>query len=149
MRDVRLPEFDKNRRISQQRCLVFDNDKCNYDIILGTNFLQKVGITLDYDKEEMHWYDCTLPLRPKGGLSSSDFDAMEDSFHIQCEDELFGKDWLQCYATRILDAKYENTNVRDVVDGLTHLNSQQKADLLEVLLENQKMFDGTLGVKCT
>jgi hypothetical protein len=45
-----------------------------------------------------------------------------------------------------LDAKYENTNVRDVVDGLTHLNSQQKADLLEVLLENQKMFDGTLGV---
>ena len=36
--------------------------------------------------------------------------------------------------------------MRDVVDGLTHLNSQQKADLLEVLLENQKMFDGTLGV---
>jgi hypothetical protein len=71
---------------------------------------------------------------------------MEDSFHIQCDDELFGEDWLQCYATRILDAKYKNTNVRDVVDGLTHLNAQQKADLLEVLLENQKMSDGTLGV---
>jgi hypothetical protein len=62
MRDVRLPEFDKNRRISQKKCLVFDNDKCNYDIILGTNFLKKVGITLDYDKEEMRWYDCALPL---------------------------------------------------------------------------------------
>jgi hypothetical protein len=44
---------------------------------------------------------------------------MEDAFHIQCDDELFGEDWLQCHATRILDAKYENTNVRDVVDGLT------------------------------
>jgi hypothetical protein len=71
---------------------------------------------------------------------------MEDSFHFQCEDELFGEDWLQCYITRILDTKYENTDVRDVIDGLTHLSAQQKGDLLEILLENQKMFDGTLGV---
>ncbi len=26
MQDIRLPEFDKNRRISQQKVLVFDND---------------------------------------------------------------------------------------------------------------------------
>ena len=113
------------------------------DLDFFEDVLRKVGITLDYDKEEMRWYNCTLPLRPKGGLSSSDFDAMEDSFHFQCDDELFGEDWLQCYAARILDAKYENTNVRDVVDGLTHLSALQNADLLEVLLENQKMFDGT------
>ena len=62
MCDIHLPEFDKHRRISKQKCLVFDNDKCNYDLILGTNFLRKVGITLDYDKEERRWYDCTLPL---------------------------------------------------------------------------------------
>jgi hypothetical protein len=74
------------------------------------------------------------------------FDAREDGFHFQCDDELFGEDWLQCCETCILDAKYENTNVRDVVDGLTHLSTQQKFDLLEVLLENQKMFDDTLGV---
>jgi hypothetical protein len=53
MRDIRLPEFDKNRRVTQQKCLVYD--KCNYDLILGTNFLKKVGITLDYGKEEMRW----------------------------------------------------------------------------------------------
>eukprot|EP00956_Cyclotella_meneghiniana_P036465 scaffold126104_cov52-Cyclotella_meneghiniana.AAC.3 len=47
MRDIRLPEFDKNRRINQHTCLVFDNDSCNYDIILGTNFLAKTGIKLD------------------------------------------------------------------------------------------------------
>ncbi len=33
-----------------------------------------------------------------------------------------------------------------VVKGLTHLNAHQKADLLWVLQENNKMFDGTLGV---
>ena len=30
--------------------------------------------------------------------------------------------------------------------GLTHLNAHQKADLLQVLQENNKMFDGTLAV---
>ena len=38
MRDIRLPEFDKNRRIGQHNALVFDNDNCKYDIILGTDF---------------------------------------------------------------------------------------------------------------
>ena len=32
LRDVRLPEFDKNRSISQQRALIFDNDNCKYEI---------------------------------------------------------------------------------------------------------------------
>ena len=66
MRDIRLPEFDKNRRIDQQKCLVFDNDNCNYDIILGTNFLSKAGIKLNYEDETMEWFDTTLPLRPTG-----------------------------------------------------------------------------------
>ncbi len=44
MHNLRLPEFDKSRRINQQKVLVFDNDNIKYDIILGTNFLSKTGI---------------------------------------------------------------------------------------------------------
>jgi hypothetical protein len=51
--DLRLPEFDKNRCISQQKALVFDNDKVKYDIILGTNFLSKTGIRLNYSEGKM------------------------------------------------------------------------------------------------
>ncbi len=40
-------------------------------------------------------------------------------FHIQVKDELFGEDWLKCFATGILDAKYEKTDVVEVVKGLT------------------------------
>ena len=145
LRDLRLPEFDKNRRIGEQKCLVFDNDNVKYDIILGTNFLAKAGIKLNYSEGKMEWFDCSIPLRPPGGLTSDDFDAMEDMFFIQAEDELLGEDWLRCYAAEILDAKYKWTDVSDVVDNLTHLNLHQKADLLKVLKENDKMFDGTLG----
>ncbi len=36
---------------------------------------------------------------------------MEDMFHIQVEDEIFGEGWLECFATEILGAKYERTDV--------------------------------------
>ncbi len=55
---------------------------------------------------------------------------MEDMFHIQVEDKLFGEDWLKCFVTKILDARYEKTDVVEVVKGLTYLNAHQKADLL-------------------
>ncbi len=71
---------------------------------------------------------------------------MEDMFHIEVKDKLFGKDWLKCFVTEILDANHERTNVIEVLKGLTHLNTHQKADFLKVLQENNKMFDGTLGV---
>ena len=48
LRDLRLSEFDKNRHIGEQKCLVFDNDNVKYDIILGTNFLPKAGVKLNY-----------------------------------------------------------------------------------------------------
>ncbi len=53
MRDIRLPECDKNRRINLQKVLVFDNDNFKYDIILGTNFLSKTGIKLNYSEGNM------------------------------------------------------------------------------------------------
>ena len=43
---------------------------------------------------------------PHKGLMSADFDHMEDIYYIQYEDELLGQDWLEAYATEILDAKY-------------------------------------------
>ncbi len=78
----------------------------------------------------MEWFHCSIPLCPPGGLDSKEFDAMEDMLCIQVEDKIFGEDWLEHFATEILDAKYEKTDVAEVVKGLTHLNAHQKADLL-------------------
>jgi hypothetical protein len=130
MQDIRLPEFDKNRRINQQKVLVFNNDNVKYDIILGTNFLSQTGINLNYSEGNMERFDCSIPLRPPGGLDSKEFDAMDNMFHIQVEDEIYSEDWLECFATEILDAKYERTDLAEVVKELTHLNVHQKADLL-------------------
>jgi hypothetical protein len=130
MQDMRLPKFDKNRHINQQKLLVFDNNNVKYDIIMGTNFLSKTVIKLNYSNGNMEWFECSIPLCPPGGLDLNKFDAMEDSFHIQVKDKLFGKDWLEWFATEILDAKYERTDVVENMKGLTHQNAHQNADLL-------------------
>ncbi len=130
MHNLRLSKFNKNRRINQQKVLVFDNDNIKYNIILGTKFLSKTGIKLNYSEGNIEWCDCSIPLHPPGGLDSKEFNVMEDMFHIQVKDEIFGEDLLECFATEILDAKYEKTDVTEVVKGLTHLNAHQKADLL-------------------
>ena len=74
---------------------------------------------------------------------------MAKTLEVQREDEqLFGRDWydLDCYATEILDAKYEKDNTNEVFDQLIHLNGAQKEDLHKVLKDFPKLFDGTLGV---
>ncbi len=124
---------------------MFDNNNVKYDIILGTNLLSKTGIKLNYSDGNMEWFDCSIPLLPPGGLDSKEFDAMEVMFHIQVEDKIFGEDWLECFATEILDAKYKKTDVAKVAKGPTHLNAHQKVDLLQMIQENDKMFNGTLG----
>ncbi len=64
MQDLRLPKFDKNRRIIQQQVLVFDNNNVKYGIILGNNILSKAGIMLNYSEGNMEWFDCSTPLCP-------------------------------------------------------------------------------------
>jgi hypothetical protein len=39
MRNLRLPEFDKNRYVDQQKALVFQSETCKYNVILGADFM--------------------------------------------------------------------------------------------------------------
>jgi hypothetical protein len=92
IQDLRLLKFDKNRHINQQKVLVFDHNNVKYDIILSTNLLSKTGFKSNYSEGNMEWFHYSIPLRPPGGLDSNKFNAMEDMFHVQVKDKLFGVD---------------------------------------------------------
>ena len=48
--------------------------------------------------------------------------------------------------THILDAKYEKTNLPEVVDNTCkHLNTYQRNTLFRLLIQYEELFDGTLG----
>jgi hypothetical protein len=100
-------------------------------VILGATFLSKKGIDVKYSTGTIEWFDNELPLRDTCCLQSKDFLAMAETIEIQLEDDFFGMDRYDptCYASEILDAKYEKVLVDDEIDQLDHLNAQQKTDL--------------------
>jgi len=131
MRNLRLPELDKNRNIDQLKALVFESTTCKYDVILGADFLTKTGIDVKYSTNTIEWLDNELPLRDPHSLTDKDTLAMAEINDIHQEIELYGMDWYDptCYATEILDAKYEKISTDYYVNQLHHLTTQQKKDL--------------------
>ena len=97
LRNIKLPEFDKNRKVSEQKALIFNNE-CRYDIIFGADFLTKIGMVLDYRTGKMNWYGNSIKMREPWGLTNQEFLHMVDSFFIQEEEDMFGEDWLDSYA---------------------------------------------------
>jgi len=69
----------------------------NYDVILGRDFLHKVGISLDFNNQLITWNDVSTSMKkPK---SRNDFNyAIEESYVLQTDDSRL---------QRILDANYE------------------------------------------
>ena len=57
MRNLRLPELDKNRNIDQQKALVFQSETCKYNFILGADFLTKTGIDVKYSTWSIELFD--------------------------------------------------------------------------------------------
>ncbi len=41
MCNLRLPEFDKNRNVDQQKALLFQSKTCKCNVILGADFFDK------------------------------------------------------------------------------------------------------------
>ena len=60
---VRLSSFDKNRIKDNHEFLVFEAD-CGYDVIviLGGDFLTKVGMSLNYKELIVEWLGNVIPV---------------------------------------------------------------------------------------
>jgi hypothetical protein len=90
--NLRLPDLDKNCNVDQQKALIFDADFCRYDVMLGADFLSKIGIDVKYSTGTIEWFDNELPLRDTCRLQSKDFLAMAETIEIQLEDGFCGMD---------------------------------------------------------
>ena len=130
MRDIRLPEFNKNRSIDEQPALVFDSKHCKYDLILGSDFLTRAGLILDYVNFEVTWFGDSIPLRDSHHLTSEEFSSLMNAceFYSQQDDyyDEYGEDLHDNYAAaEILDAKYDAMDVDEVIRKQTHLSDSQ------------------------
>jgi hypothetical protein len=145
LQDIRLPEFDSNRKIESKKCLIFDQP-CRYDMILGSDFLAQVKIDISYKNKCVSWFSNTIPLRNRRDFMRPDFNDLVECFESQIGEDDLGDDWMESYVTRILDAKYEKLDLDAFIAKQTHLNEVQNDDLKSIFRKHEKLFDGTLGV---
>jgi hypothetical protein len=65
----------------------------------------------------MEWFNNEPPLRNCHLLQNKEFEEMAEIIEVHQEEELFGMDCYDptCYATDILDAKYQKVGVDEVI----------------------------------
>ncbi len=95
LRNLRLPELDKNRNINKIKALVHDEENCTCDLILGADFLSKAGIDIKYSTKTIEWFDNELPLRDPSSINIMEIQAMTAVLEVQQEMELFSMGWYE------------------------------------------------------
>ena len=106
-----------------------------YDMIIGIDVLLALGIKLDFETRISTWDHAEVPMWPKHYTP-------EQAFHVQDPDSVASD--MDCIK-KILDAKYEATDLNQVVAEITYLSPLEKEQLLRLLKKFEPLFDGMLG----
>ncbi len=101
--------------VDKHPALIVDSMSLCYNIIFGANFLNKCGITLNYENHQVQWMEYTIPLHHAlEFFSYSYYTSLLTPIELESEHDLIGNPFANTFATRILDAKYEEVNFNDV-----------------------------------
>ena len=106
-----LPDFTRQTKVEFD-CHVDPTQKSintNYDIILGKDFMQELGIDILNSSLTLRWDGIEIPMREFGELRKP-VNAL-DSFLMDMDRQSDSADGMQKRVTRILDAKYEKANL--------------------------------------
>ena len=120
-----------------------EDRKPDYDLILGTETLKKLGVVLDFNQETVTIDKQNLPMRPQLNFSIK---RINKTFKNEMERDPPVAAAERKRAERILDAKYEKADLeRTVKENCAHLSIEEQSELLRLLRKHEHLFDGTLG----
>jgi hypothetical protein len=107
----------------------------SYDMIIGRDILQDLGIDIQFSTGTVHWDGNEVPLKP--------YDATEEqTYHVQ---DSYAVDEATERLKGILDAKYEAADLKEVARESKHLSPEEQQKLYQLLCKHETLFDGTLG----
>jgi len=135
LEDFRLPEFNLNRRVSKVKCFVFNNNTVPYDLILGREFLNAVGIDVKSSNLSCEWEGDSIPFKPPSYLQNQ---AAHDALFSQ-EPEAVKAHEIHLTFTA---TKSTVADIDSVIMSQTHLSSVEQAQLHEILSNHNKLFNG-------
>ena len=116
-------------------------------MILGGDFLQKIGMNLHYDDLTIEWLGNTAPMDSLNNPQLVAKEVESYSYQMDLEDEGFD-DLEEADASPILDATHGKVEIEEVIkDNCSHLSPNKQHQLRDILLKHETLFDGVL--KCS
>ena len=132
LREITLPEFNRNKKIDGQGAFVFDGD-CNYDIILGRDFLMNAGIDIRFADSKIRWMNLTIDMKNIGDKNVIHTGQVDTQGNEQ-----------DSFVTMILDAKYDGATPEEVAEQQRHLTPKQREDVRKLVAKFPKLFSNKL-----
>ena len=131
--ELELPELNHTAVINAEFHVT--SQESTYDIILGRDLLRSLGLNFNFKENTITWEHVSIDMKPRDCEIKSHF-AIAESNSVK---EATGR------IKRILDAKYEKANLKQVIKKLNYLTKVEQKGLLKLLQKYETMFDGTLG----
>ena len=132
MKEITLPEFDRNKKIDLQGAYVFGGE-CAYDVILGRDFLTNAGIDIRFADNKITWMNLTVEMKTVNGKNVVPTGPVNDDNGGQDN-----------FTATILDAKYDATTPDEVANAQTHLTPKQREDVRKLVDKYPKLFSNQL-----
>eukprot|EP00957_Ditylum_brightwellii_P089879 6844726-Ditylum_brightwellii.AAC.1 len=105
-----------------------------YDMILGRDLLQEMGIDLNFEENNISWGDY------QANMKDTDVSLVEHIVTLKATNTAATE------LAKILDAKHQKVDLcTEVVEACNALNTREKEKLFHVLKKHEELFNGTLG----
>ena len=162
LRNILLPEFHRTRRLDSLPSRKIFDQLCRYDMILGRDFMNKLGILLNFNSKSMEW-DKAIVAMGEHPTSTSTTSLATNLLLEAIDDRLENNDsnlmleqtsnlYYQAKntnpdgykSTTITTSLFEPANLQDIVAKCVYLLPQQRQQLYNMLQKFHKLFDGQL-----
>ena len=130
-----MPEFSHSSAVEYDFHVSKDSKIAPYDIIIGRDMMKDLGIDILFSQEQIVWNDIEVPFKEYGKKGLSDLFIAEPEKVQEMTNRV----------QKILDSNYHTADLKEVANSQTHLSSQERQELYELLMEFEDLFDGTLG----
>ena len=118
-----------------------DPKEAQYDMIVGTDLMNELGIDISFSKQKIIWAGATLPMRPRRILTS----RKQLKYFYEMTMEATVLEEAEQRQNKILDTNYEATDVNALCKDMAHLKPTEQQKLSELLNKYPRLSKGGLG----
>jgi glutamyl/glutaminyl-tRNA synthetase len=118
-----------------------DTLSSRYDMIIGRDLLEELGINFLFKEHLMEWDNASTPMLDPAVFNTDQIDDLEQEFFYIHDPITTEAERIQA----ILDAKYCKADLEQIVQECKQLDKEEQQKLLALLQKYEALFDGTVG----